>query len=109
MTRRITQMALVVAVLLLGGSAIYSVAKQTPKVPTETTSYFCPYQTMGRHTGMQPMMMTGRYMSSGMMAGEMNGSGYYCNFTGRSPSTVKPAPDAQAPTATPNKAPTRQP
>ncbi len=52
MTKRVTQVAVLVAVLLLGGSAMFLMAKQTSKVPADTTSYFCPMQTMGRHMGM---------------------------------------------------------
>ena len=124
MTRPVTKVVVLVAVLLLGGSAVFLMAKQTSKVPTDTTNYFCPYQTMGWHMSMQPMMMTGRYshmgmepmmmsgpyMSSNTEAGEVNSNGeYYCYLGEQSPSTEKPAPNDQTPSSTPKNAPSRQP
>lgn len=125
MTKQVKHMALLIAVVLLGGSAVFLMAKQTSKAPADNTNYFCPYQTMGWHMGMQPMMMTdryqhmgmapmmmsGRYMASNMKAGEeMNGrGGYYCYFGQESPSTGKPARNGQTANSTPKKAPSRQP
>ncbi len=124
MNKRVKHVALLVAVVLLAGSAVFLMAKQTSNVPADTTNYFCPYQTMGWHMGMQPMMMTGRYshmgmhsmmmsgpyMSSNMKAEEMNArGGYYCYFGQESPSTAKPAPNGQTPSSTPKNAPSTQP
>jgi hypothetical protein len=110
MTKRATQVAVLVAALLLGGSAVFLMAKQTSKAPADTANYFCPMQTMGRHMGMQSMMMSGRSMSSGMMAGKMKDMGNnHCNFTGQSPSTGNTAPKNQSPGPAPQSAPSIQP
>jgi hypothetical protein len=110
MTKRVQNMALLIAVVLLGGSAVFLMAKQTSKAPADTASYSCPMQTTGRHMGMQSMMMSGRSMSSDMMAGGMRGtSNDHCNFTGQSPSTSNTVPKNQTPDPAPQSAPSSHP
>ncbi len=78
MTKHVTQVAAVIAAIVLGGSLMVLLAKQNSANLAARTNSVCAAQTMGQHMGMGRMMamhgmMTNHHMNMRAMSG-MSGS-----------------------------------
>ncbi len=96
MTKRVTQVAAVIAAIVLGGPLLVLRAKQNSANPAARTKNVCATQNMGQHMGMG-RMMANHHMNTRAMTGTTSGAGAeHCHGATGINSPTLPGRDGQA-------------